>query len=136
MLNPPSKPSNGANNSGRLNKETKLHQEETKTSLEKTESGVDSSQKPPQQQVEHLLASSENKSALSEIDKQNNNYLSSDAASTHKLLEKVDSGIGNLHESYSDADLLSKNHLKRDFQLYDIIDFVQKGMNVRVLCWV
>lgn len=133
MLNPPSKPSNGANNGGRLNTKETKHQEETKTSLEKTEnSGVDSLQRP-QQQVEHLLDSSETKNALSEIDKQNNNYLSSDAAAKHKMLEKVDSGIGNLHESYSDADLLSKNHLKRDFQLYDIIDFVQKGMNVRVL---
>lgn len=70
----------------------------------------------------------------------NNNYLGS-----KERIERshLDSGLGSpssvsssstdLHESYSDADLVSKNqHLKRDFQLYDVIDFVQKGMNVSI----
>lgn len=42
------------------------------------------------------------------------------------------SASSSFHESYSDVDLAAKNtteHVKRDFQLYDIIDFVQKGMN-------
>lgn len=67
----------------------------------------------------------------------NNNYLGershidSGLGSPSSVSSHSSTDLRSLHESYSDADLAAKNeHLKRGFQLDDIIDFVQNGMNV------
>lgn len=81
----------------------------------------------------YLPATTSDESQKNQQSRQHQQGGDSGLGSPVSLASSAASASSSFHESYSDADLVSKNtseHVKRNFQLFDIVDFVQNGMNV------
>ena len=85
---------------------------------------------------------------LDEIDKQNNNYIPSSSSSSSSSSSNTSNNINtnlDLSSSSNNQHTLNKSNddtleirsrslsdMKRDFQVYDVVDFVNKGLQVKI----